>query len=155
MMFWVRNLPTIPKANECFADEKNRVSRLVPIRLSDLTSAFLILGIGIGLATLSFLLELIYYNMAKKQLFSALLIGLKQLKGESFIQLRTCSCHHFCSQFIKSCTLKRFSFLYLLLTSCDQLKFNGFLSFFAMFQCSSDFYDIIHLMPKPKSTLNV
>jgi hypothetical protein len=66
MMFWVRNLPTIPKANECFADEKNRVSRLVPIRLSDLTSAFLILGIGIGLATLSFLLELIYYNMAKK-----------------------------------------------------------------------------------------
>jgi hypothetical protein len=66
MMFWVRNLPTIPKANECFADEKNRVSRLVPIRLSDLTSAFLILGIGIGLATLSLLLELIYYNMAKK-----------------------------------------------------------------------------------------
>lgn len=66
MTFWVRNLPTIPKANECFADEKNQVSRLVPIQLSDLTSAFLILGIGIGLAALSFLLELIYCNMAKK-----------------------------------------------------------------------------------------
>lgn len=65
MMFWVKTLPTVPKANECFADTKNQVSRLVPIQLSDLTSAFLILGIGIGLATLSFLLELIYFKMYK------------------------------------------------------------------------------------------
>jgi hypothetical protein len=63
MLFWVKNLPTIPKANECFADKKNQVSRLAPIQLSDLTSAFLILGIGLGLATLSFLVELIYFKM--------------------------------------------------------------------------------------------
>nr|CAH0108320.1 unnamed protein product [Daphnia galeata] len=62
MLFWVKNLPTIPKANECFADKKNQVSRLAPIQLSDLTSAFLILGIGLGLATLSFLVELIYFK---------------------------------------------------------------------------------------------
>nr|CAH0101214.1 unnamed protein product [Daphnia galeata] len=39
---------------------KRKISRLAPIQLSDLTSAFLILGIGIGLATLVFLLETIY-----------------------------------------------------------------------------------------------
>ncbi len=58
--YWVNHLPTIPKADECFAENKHRVSRLVPIQLTDLTSAFLILGIGIGLATLTFLLETIH-----------------------------------------------------------------------------------------------
>nr|CAH0101184.1 unnamed protein product [Daphnia galeata] len=59
--FWVKQLPTIPKADECFANDKRRVvSRPAPIQLTDLTSAFLILGIGIGLATLAFLLETIY-----------------------------------------------------------------------------------------------
>ncbi|XP_046454702.1 glutamate receptor ionotropic, kainate glr-3-like isoform X2 [Daphnia pulex] len=57
--FWMKNRPTIPRADECF-DTKRRVSRLAAIQLSDLTSAFLILGIGIGLATLAFLLEMIY-----------------------------------------------------------------------------------------------
>ena len=56
--FWVNHLPTIPRADECFANNKRKVSRLLPIQLTDLTSAFLILGIGIGLAILSFLLEL-------------------------------------------------------------------------------------------------
>jgi hypothetical protein len=58
--FWIKNLPTIPKADECFAENKRRVSRPVPIQLTDLISAFLILGIGLGLATLIFLLEKIY-----------------------------------------------------------------------------------------------
>jgi hypothetical protein len=59
--FWVKQLPSIPKAEECFANDKRRVvSRPAPIQLTDLTSAFLILGIGIGLATLAFLLETIY-----------------------------------------------------------------------------------------------
>ena len=61
MRFWVNNL--IPKAYECFADNKRRVARLSPIQLSDLTSAFLILGIGVGLATLSFLLELVFFKL--------------------------------------------------------------------------------------------
>ncbi|XP_046454942.1 glutamate receptor 3-like [Daphnia pulex] len=58
--FWTNNLPTIPKADECFAENKRRVSRPVPIQLTDLISAFLILGIGLGLATLIFLLEKIH-----------------------------------------------------------------------------------------------
>jgi ionotropic glutamate receptor len=60
--FWVDNIPSTPKAQKCFADTKRQVTRLVPIRLSDLISAFFILGIGIGLATLCFLLELIISN---------------------------------------------------------------------------------------------
>nr|CAH0101189.1 unnamed protein product [Daphnia galeata] len=63
--FWVKNLPTIPKADECLTENKRKVSRLVPIQLSDLTSAFLILGIGIGLATLVFLLETIYSKLQR------------------------------------------------------------------------------------------
>ena len=59
--FWVKSLSTIPRADECMADNKRAVTRRVrPIQLSDLTSAFLILGIGIGLAILTFLIETIY-----------------------------------------------------------------------------------------------
>lgn len=58
--FVIKELPTIPRAEQCFADTTRREARLVPIQLSDLTSAFLILGIGIGLAVLTFLLELLY-----------------------------------------------------------------------------------------------
>nr|CAH0107515.1 unnamed protein product [Daphnia galeata] len=61
LRFWIKQLPTIPNADECFANNKRKVvSGPVPIKLTDLTSAFLILGIGIGLATLVFLLETIY-----------------------------------------------------------------------------------------------
>ncbi len=63
MRFWVNTQPTIPKADQCFTDSKPRISRLLPIQLSDLTSAFLILGIGIGLATLSFFSELIFFKL--------------------------------------------------------------------------------------------
>ena len=56
--FWVKLI--IPQAVECFAKRKKESARQVPIRLSDLVSAFLILGIGVGLAILSFLLELFY-----------------------------------------------------------------------------------------------
>jgi ionotropic glutamate receptor len=55
--FVVNNLPTVPRADECLVENKRRVSRPVPIQLTDLISAFLILGIGMGLATLIFLLE--------------------------------------------------------------------------------------------------
>lgn len=68
MRFWVNSQPTIPKADQCFADSKPRISRLVPIQLSDLTSAFLILGIGIGLATLSFVSELIFFRLNRLQI---------------------------------------------------------------------------------------
>ncbi|XP_057378523.1 glutamate receptor ionotropic, delta-2-like [Daphnia carinata] len=57
--YWVYKefLPSAPRADQCFVESTRRVSRIVPIQLSDLISAFLIFGIGIGLATLSFLLE--------------------------------------------------------------------------------------------------
>ncbi|KAI9564400.1 hypothetical protein GHT06_008139 [Daphnia sinensis] len=65
--FWVFNLfpPTTPRAEQCFVESTRRVSCRTPIQLSDLTSAvvpsaFLILGIGTGLAFLSFLTELLY-----------------------------------------------------------------------------------------------
>jgi ionotropic glutamate receptor len=65
--FWVNHLPTIPRADACFVSSKLRVSRPVAIQLTDLTSAFLILGIGIGLAILVFLLELIYWKLLAMQ----------------------------------------------------------------------------------------
>ena len=64
--YWVKE--RVPKADECYrsADKIQKVStREVPIHLHDLTSAFLILGIGIGLAALSFLLELIFLKCSR------------------------------------------------------------------------------------------
>ena len=59
LRFWAKSV--IPRADECFATKKQSTSaRLVPIRLVDLTSAVLILGVGLGLAVLTFLLEQIY-----------------------------------------------------------------------------------------------
>ena len=54
--YWVKEMT--PKADKCF-EKKQELGRQVPIRLADLTSAFLILGIGIGLATFAFCIELI------------------------------------------------------------------------------------------------
>lgn len=56
--FWVKN--GLPNAPKCFAKSKtrdNNSARQGAIRLDDLTGAFLILGIGFGLATFVFLLE--------------------------------------------------------------------------------------------------
>ncbi|XP_032796243.2 glutamate [NMDA] receptor subunit 1 [Daphnia magna] len=61
--FGIKFLPTIPRAEKCFVSTTRRVARLLPIQLSDLTSAFLILGIGTGLAVLTFLLELLYSSI--------------------------------------------------------------------------------------------
>ena len=58
LRFWVKQLT--PQAEECFLKRKKESARQVPIHLSDLVSAFLILSIGVGLAILSFVLELIY-----------------------------------------------------------------------------------------------
>ena len=61
---WIKE--ATPKADECFTRKKTEKSiRLVPIHLNDLISAFLILGIGIGLATLVFLLETVCKNVAR------------------------------------------------------------------------------------------
>lgn len=48
-------------AEKCLAKKESKSSSVsqVPIRLEDLTSAFLILGLGLGMSVLCFLLELI------------------------------------------------------------------------------------------------
>ena len=63
--YWTKDVT--PKAENCFATKrpKKESIKLVPIHLYDLTSAFLILGIGIGLATLCFLLELVYVRVKR------------------------------------------------------------------------------------------
>jgi ionotropic glutamate receptor len=57
--YWVNNIPSNPKARKCLADTKREVTGLVPIKLSYLISDFFILGIGLGLAAVNFLLEMI------------------------------------------------------------------------------------------------
>ena len=63
--YWIKDVT--PKAEKCFATThpKKESIKLVPIHLHDLTSAFLILGIGIGLATLCYLLELAYVRVKR------------------------------------------------------------------------------------------
>ena len=62
--YWMKQ--ATPKAEECFASKKPGKSiRPVPIHLYDLTSAFLILGIGYGLSLLCFLLEIVYKKVTR------------------------------------------------------------------------------------------
>ncbi|XP_045025966.1 glutamate receptor ionotropic, delta-1 [Daphnia magna] len=66
---WETGLPShwsnevIPRAPQCFAKEKPRANLAGqnPIRLTDLMGAFLILAVGVGLATIVFLLEKIIF----------------------------------------------------------------------------------------------
>jgi hypothetical protein len=56
--YWVKN--SIPRAPKCFEKKKLRRTAIPkPIRLDDLAGAFLILGVGVGLATFFFLMEII------------------------------------------------------------------------------------------------
>ena len=55
---WINELVPI-WAHRCSAKKPKASTRQAGIKLVDLTSAFLILGIGIGLGSLSFLLEII------------------------------------------------------------------------------------------------
>ena len=57
--FWVEN--EMPKADQCFAKFVKPSTSIRPsrIKLVDLTSAFLILGIGLSLAIFSFVVETI------------------------------------------------------------------------------------------------
>ena len=64
MQHWMKEI--IPRAEQCFlTTNQEKSARQVPIRLYDLISAFLILGIGLGLATLIFLMELIYLKFSR------------------------------------------------------------------------------------------
>jgi hypothetical protein len=58
-------------SDKCLKQEKNSAIN-VPIKFVDLTSAFLILGVGLGLAILCFLLELIVANYRDTQNINSL-----------------------------------------------------------------------------------
>ena len=61
---WVKEIT--PKAEKCLNTKtKDKSIRQIPINLYDLTSAFLILGIGLGLGILCFLLELVYIRVQR------------------------------------------------------------------------------------------
>ena len=60
-----RELFFVPGSEKCL-DKKEKAAKEVPIKLVDLTSAFLILGIGLGLATLCFLIEIIVAKYQKE-----------------------------------------------------------------------------------------
>lgn len=67
--YWVNEAFTIPGANVCFAKKKTS-TKVVSIKLVDLTSPFLILGMGLGLALFSFLVEVVvskYHHEMKRQ----------------------------------------------------------------------------------------
>ncbi len=60
--YWVKN--SIPRAPKCFEKTNLRKSAIPkPIRLNDLAGAFLILGVGVGLATFFFLIEYIIIHV--------------------------------------------------------------------------------------------
>ena len=63
--FWVKQ--NMPKAPKCFGKIKPQTTRVqkVPIRLQDMKGAFIVLAVGIGLATFMFLVEIIinYYKL--------------------------------------------------------------------------------------------
>lgn len=58
LLHWVSELTA--SADQCLnKNEKPKTSKPVGIQLKDLTSAFFILGFGIGISFLSFLVEII------------------------------------------------------------------------------------------------
>jgi ionotropic glutamate receptor len=68
--FWVNGV--IPRAPKCFTQSNPRrdLSRQVPIQLKDLMSAFFILGLGLSLATLVFLMEKIIHFKGRRPVIS-------------------------------------------------------------------------------------
>ena len=55
------------KPSACLKKTSSSQAKISPIQLADLTSAFFILGIGLSLSTLAFLLELFRQNFKKAQ----------------------------------------------------------------------------------------
>ena len=63
----VKMLPWIPKADKCFAEISRKSAKQTSIKLEDLTSVFLILGLGVAATVLAFLVELTVFYSAKKR----------------------------------------------------------------------------------------
>ncbi len=68
LRFWAKDV--VPRAEKCFSTDRQQTSaRQVPIRLVDVTSAFLILGVGIGFALVAFLLEYLYSKATQRSVY--------------------------------------------------------------------------------------
>ena len=76
MRAWEMGLPqhwmktTSKQAPECSTKNRPEAARKRPIRINDLTGAFLVFGIGMGLALLAFLMEKIVYFPRRNMLAS-------------------------------------------------------------------------------------
>lgn len=63
--YWVQNV--IPKAYACFdKNQQKTTSKPNAIKLVDLTSAFLILGVGLGLGIIFFIFEIMHYRLIRR-----------------------------------------------------------------------------------------
>ena len=65
--YWVQNV--IPKAYACFdKNPQKTTSKPNAIKLVDLTSAFLILGVGLGLGIIFFIFEIMHYRFRARKM---------------------------------------------------------------------------------------
>ena len=65
--YWVKHI--IPNADVCFDKKPPKTTSKPPaIKLVVLTSAFLILGIGLGLGTICFICEIISHRLRSRQI---------------------------------------------------------------------------------------
>ena len=71
--FWTREAMNARGGEKCLAPP-NTKPKLVPIKLVDLTSAFFILGFGIGVSILTFLIELIVAKYKREMSSSSIVI---------------------------------------------------------------------------------
>ena len=58
--FWIESF--LPRADEFFAKKPHKSTAAILIKLVDLTSAFLIFGLGVASSIIMFLIELIFYH---------------------------------------------------------------------------------------------
>ena len=55
---WRKN--HVPSIDKCMLDNQDKDRKPIPITLAQISSAFVVLGIGIAVAALTFLMEIIY-----------------------------------------------------------------------------------------------
>ena len=66
LTYWLRKNYRQLNLDKCLAKSKESAAQK-PIKLVDLTSAFLILGVGISVSIFTFLLELVYFKFCQRR----------------------------------------------------------------------------------------
>lgn len=57
----------VTRADKCLVKNPPKSTTAIPIKLMDLTSAFLLLGIGVGVSILVFLVELAVFKLSRRK----------------------------------------------------------------------------------------